>query len=140
MPTIEAATYKELSHESHVGNVNKIIMDYTLTGAEANGTVVKLRKRNEFHTYLSMRIIADAGCNAGTDIHVGYLDREEDGTDDTDFFVATADIVASQDIQAFVLPKELAKKHDIVLVINDNNALNAGKKIKIIAESIVTSG
>lgn len=140
MAEIEAATYKELSNESHNGNVNKIIMDYTLTGAEANGTVVKLRKRNEYHTYLSMRIIADAGCNAGTDIDVGYLDREETAVDDTNYFVATADIVASQDIQAFILPLAVAKKHDLCLVIHDNNIANAGKKIKIIAESIITSG
>ena len=140
MPTIEAACYKDLAHQSHCGNVNYEKLEYTFTGAETNGTVVKLRKKSEYNTYWRMRIIADAAFNAGSDIDLGYISREDGGTDDPDKFGAGHDIVASQDIEAFALPLEVAEKHDLVMVINDNNIANAGKKVTILVESVATSG
>lgn len=140
MPTIEAASYKDLAHDSHKGNANFDKVEYTFTGAEANGTVVKLRKKNEYQTYYRMRIVADAAFNAGSDIDLGFLSREDGLTTDDDAFGAAHDIVASQDIEAFILPISVAGKHDITITINDNNAANAGKKVTILIESVSVSG
>jgi len=140
MPTIEAACYKDLAHDAHKGNVNFDKVEYTFTGSEADGTVVKLRKKNEYQTYYRMRIVADPAFNAGSDIDLGFLSRETGLTTNDDEFGAAHDIVASQDIEAFILPITVAGKHDLTLTINDNNIANAGKKVTVLIESVSTSG
>jgi hypothetical protein len=141
MATIDAPKYKDLAADSHMGNVCADILEYTMTGAEPNGTVIRLRRKNQYNTYLSMRLLALAVVPAAlTTVDVGYIDREEDGTNDLDLFANDANINADQDIDLFAAPIAVPKRHDIALTINANNAANAGVVIKIIVMSMVTSG
>lgn len=141
MATIMAPNYKSPSCESRVGNLNADVIEYIYIGTEPDGTVLKLRKMSEFNTYLRITIIGNSGLNATTaSINLGYLSREDGGSDDLTAFASGLDVQANTFNEQLVDVSKVPEKHDLALTIVSNNAANAGLGIKIIAEFVNVAG
>lgn len=137
--TLLADNYKSPACDSGRGNLNVDVIEYTFTGAESAGAQVKLRKMSEFNTYVRVKILASEAFEAGSTIDVGYISSESGGTDDVDAFGDALNLVTTQSFDGVTAPVAIDEAHELVLVINANDAGNAGNKITIIAEFVNVS-
>ena len=135
MPT--ADNYKNPSCRSAKGNVAADIITYTMTGAEAADTVVKMRRMDEYNTYLRVSVLSDAGM-VGT-LDVGTVSNQDGQADEPQKFDAATDIATAVN-SLVTIPVAVAYKHDLALVIKTNNAGNAGKKVRLFVEFVADAG
>ena len=140
MATKIAPCFKDKASEANKGNLSVDTMVYTIAAGDALGDVVLLRRMGEFNKYVRLRVIASAAMAAAATISVGYVSREDGGTDDPDFFGLNLDVNGTTDHALVTVPLEVSEKHDLAITLDTDPSADAGKSYTVIAEFVCEAG
>lgn len=139
MPKYRSLDYKTPACESGVGNVSWDKMTYVITGNEAAGDVVVLRRmKGRSNTYLRMNVVNSAALAALSTVDVGY-DGLDGQADVQNAFGDDVDMTATQ-TDLLTAPVAVDGAHEIVLLLNTDISADAGKTITVFAEFVNVSG
>lgn len=139
MATLIAPCFKDKASEANKGNLSVDVMQYTVTGNEAVGDVVLLRRMGEYNKFIRARLLNDAMAAAMT-VDIGYISRAEDGTDDDDFFGAALDVNGTTDHDLLTAPVEISEPCDIALTLNTDFSADADSVFTLVLEFICEAG
>lgn len=138
MAEYRSPDYKTPACESGVGNVSWDKMVYTVTGNEAAGDVVKLRRMfGRSNAYIRMKVVLSAAFLANN-MDVGYNGKEGQA-DVQDAFGSAVDLT-SADTDLITAPVEVDGGHEIVLLLNTDISGEAGETITVYAEFVNMGG
>lgn len=141
MTEFKSPDYKTPACESAKGNVTSDTMVYVLTGNEAVGDIVKLRKMSANNSYKAMRLVVSAAMAAAATVKVGYLTREADGTDAEDAFGTGLDVNGTlvHDLIAGA-PVPVGEEHDLCIELTTDPAADGAKSYTLVADFVNTAG